>query len=319
MSTAIAFTVPNEYGGITVKSFLRGYCHVSASLLAKLKRTEDGILLTVCAKNTDCHGKPSPISLPRKLIATDILHTGSTVTITLPKEHSDIEPVDLPIEILYEDEHIIAFNKKSGMAVHPVRGHQGDTLANAAAYHAAARGESYAFHAVNRLDRDTTGVLLTAKNAYAASFLSDCASKVYYALCEGAIEHCGTVDAPIRVKAGHTIEREVCENGEGAQRAVTHYEPIEMRGGCTLVKFFLETGRTHQIRVHMAHIGHPVAGDSMYGGRSARIAGNDACMGEAGAPTRRSFLSGQALHCGEMSFPHPVTHEYMTITAPLPF
>ncbi len=312
MSTEISFTVPSDYDNITVKAFLRGYCCVSASLLAKLKRTDNGILLTASEENTAQDStvwSPSARgTFPQKLIATDILRTGDTVTITLPEEENDIEPVDLPIEILFEDEHIIAFNKKSHMAVHPVRGHQGDTLANAAAYHAMTRGERYAFHAVNRLDRDTTGVLLAAKNTYAASFLQGCASKVYYALCEGHIVSCGTVDAPIRIKAGHTIEREVCSAGDiGAVRAVTHYEPIEMRGGRTLLRVIPETGRTHQIRVHMAHIGHPVAWDGMYGAQENPLAKDN------------SHAEGQALHCGEISFLHPISRERMTITAPLPF
>jgi len=146
MSTIIKFTVSDKYDNRLVKEFLRQECGVSSSLLAQLKRTENGIT---------CSGK--------LLRATDVLHMGEEITLKLPADENNITPVDLPIKILYEDEHIIVFDKAAFMAVHPVHGHIDDTLANAAAYYAKVHGEIWTFRAINRLDRDTTGVLLTAK------------------------------------------------------------------------------------------------------------------------------------------------------------
>lgn len=279
MGTVISFTVGSASDGILLKSFLRGSCGVSASMLTQLKREERGI-----TRNGE-HAR-----------AIDRLRAGDVITITLPDEHSDIPPVELPITVLYEDEHVIIYDKPPFMTTHPVHGHQGDTLANAAAYYARQKGEHYAFRAINRLDRDTSGVLLAAKNAYAAALLPKSVGKVYVGVCEGIVACAGTIDKPIRIKEGHTIER---ETGDGGVPAVTHYEPTACKDGHTLLRFTLETGRTHQIRVHMASIGHPLAGDDMYGGSRTRI-------------------SRQALHCAEISFTHPITHERMTVRSELP-
>ncbi len=143
---------------------------------------------------------------------------------------------------------------------------------------------------------DTSGALLAAKNAYAAALLPKSVSKVYVGVCEGIIKTKGTVDKPIRLKEGHTIER---ETGEGGVRAVTHYEPLLSGNGHTLLRFTLETGRTHQIRVHMSSIGNPLAGDDLYGGS-------------------RALIGRQALHCAEVSFVRPISNEEITVKAPLP-
>ena len=278
MGTEIKFTAGDDHGG-DLKTFLRRRCGVSASLLAQLKREERGLLIN------GVHAR-----------SVDSVSCGDVVTITLPDDKSDIPPVDIPVTVLFEDEHIIAFDKPPFLTAHPVRGHQGDTLANAAAFHAMKRGESYSFRAVNRLDRDTSGVLLCAKNAYCAYALPKTVKKVYVGICEGVVTSPGTIDAPIRVKEGHTIER---ETGEGGVPAVTHYTPIKTANGHTLLRFDLETGRTHQIRVHMASIGHRLAGDDMYGGS-------------------RALIDRQALHCAEMTFIHPVTKEKIKIISPLP-
>lgn len=279
MGIKIKFTVDKDYDGKLVKEFLRKKCEVSATLLTQLKRVENGIT------NNGSHTR-----------AVDFLKEGDEVAITLPDDINEIEPVNLPINILYEDEHIIIFNKAPFMTVHPVHGHIDDTLANAAAYYAKTKGEVWTFRAINRLDRDTSGTLLAAKNAYSAALLPKSVRKKYIAVCEGIIEESGTVDAPIRFKEGHSIQREV---GDGGVRAVTHYKPIEHRNNHTLVEFELETGRTHQIRVHMSHLGYPLAGDDMYGGSL-------------------EFITRQALHCGEISFLHPITGESVRIACPLP-
>lgn len=277
MGTAINFTVTSD--GRSVKDFLRCECHVSSSLLTALKREEHGI-----ERNR------------QRLRSIDILNAGDVVTITLPDDESDIPPVDIPIKILYEDAHTIVYDKPSFLTTHPVRGHQGDTLANAAAHYFQSKGEFCAFRAINRLDRDTSGTLLAAKNAYAAALLPKSVQKEYVGVCEGVLKEKITIDKPIRIKEGHTIER---ETGEGGQRAVTHAEPIVAGSGHTLVKFILETGRTHQIRVHMASIGHPLAGDDLYGGS-------------------REFISRQALHCAKISFTKVLSNEMMCVESPLP-
>ena len=279
MGIQIKFTVDENNDGIQVKNFLRGDCDVSATLLRQLKLVENGIT------SNGVH-----------IRTIDKLYSGDEVAITLPDEKNEIEPINLPIKILYEDEHIIAFDKSAFMTVHPVHGHIDDTLANAAAYYAGTCGEVWTFRAVNRLDRDTSGAVLIAKNAYSAPILTQSAKKKYIAVCEGIIEESGTVDKPIRLKEGHTIER---ETGEGGVYAVTHYKPTEISNGHTLAEFELETGRTHQIRVHMASIGHPLAGDDMYGGSL-------------------KYISRQALHCAQISFKHPVTKEAMIIQSDLP-
>lgn len=279
MGTKINFKVPSEYNGKLVKEFLRRNCGVSASLLTQLKLCDNGIT------NSGVHTR-----------AVDTVKSGDIITITLPEDKNDITPVNLPIEILYEDEHLIVFNKAPFMPVHPVHGHIYDTLANGAAYYAKSTGKLWTFRAVNRLDRDTSGALLAAKNAYAAALLSKTVKKKYIAVCEGIIEKGGTIDTPIRFKEGHTIQREA---GEGGVSAITHYKPIKICNNHTLVEFDLETGRTHQIRVHMSSIGHPLAGDDMYGGSL-------------------DVINRQALHCGEVSFIHPVSGEKLVISCPLP-
>ena len=279
MGTVINFTVPSSFGEKRLKEFLRIGCGVSASLLTQLKRTPQGITVN------GVHAR-----------VVDTISEGDRVSITLPDDINEIPPVKLPVDILYEDDHVLVFNKPPFMTAHPVRGHQGDTLANAAAYYAETKGEHYSFRAINRLDRDTSGVLLTAKNAYAAALLPKSVKKIYIGVCEGVIEESGTVDKPIRLKEGHTIER---ETGEGGAPSITHYEPLMTKNGHTLVVFILETGRTHQIRVHMASIGRPLAGDDLYGGS-------------------RALIDRQALHCAEMSFIHPTMHELITVKAPLP-
>ena len=279
MGAEIKFPVEENSNGVKLKYFLRNKCGVSAALLTKLKQTERGLEIN------GAHAR-----------SVDVIHSGDIVSLNLPDDSSSIPPVKMEVEVLYEDEHAIVYNKPPFMAAHPVHGHQGDTLANAAAYIAAQKGETYAFRAVNRLDRDTSGALLAAKNAYSAALLPKSVKKVYIGVCEGKISRAGTINSPIRIKEGHTIER---ETGEGGVSAVTHYTPLYVGENHTLMRFDLETGRTHQIRVHMASIGHPLAGDDMYGGS-------------------RKLIARQALHCASITFIRPVVCEEITVEAPLP-
>ncbi len=178
------------------------------------------------------------------------------------------------------------------MPVHPSIRHQGDTLGN---YFSSLFPE-LTFRPVNRLDRDTSGLCVIAKNALAASSLQGECRKIYYAAVHGIIEESGTIDAPITRRQQSIITR--CVSPEG-RRAVTHYRRLSFNEKYSLAEIVLETGRTHQIRVHFSHIGHPLAGDDLYGGL-------------------RENISRQALHCGNMSFTEPVSGELITVNAPLP-
>ena len=279
MGTRLKFIVPESKNGKLLRDFLRTEWEVTSTLLKTLKQFPNGIMcndVKVCVNIKIC--------------------TGDVITLNLPDDTTEIAPVKLPFKILYEDEHLLAADKPAHMPVHPVHGHIDDTLANACAYHAGQLGEKWTFRAINRLDRDTSGIVLIAKNAYSAPILTRTAKKKYIAVCEGIIEKSGTVNKPIRLKEGHSIQR---ETGEGGVYAVTHYTPIQTGSGHTLTEFELETGRTHQIRVHMASIMHPLAGDDMYGGGV-------------------KYISRQALHCVEVSFRHPVTKETMIIRSDIP-
>ena len=271
------FTVPKEIGSISVQQFLRRHCGVSARLLAKLKRVENGIM---------CKGV--------KVRSIDILHGGDVVTLRFPQDEGNILPVKLPLHIVYEDDTVLILNKPPFMPVHPVRDHQTDTLANAVMYYAAQKGEKYTFRAVNRLDKDTSGLILAVKNGYSHTFLIQHTQKRYTALCEGELYGSGVIDSPIRRMEGHTIQREVSPDGA---RAVTHYESIEVCCGHTLLSLWLETGRTHQIRTHLSSIHHPLAGDEMYGGS-------------------REIFCRQCLHCEALRFMHPVLLKEMTVRCP---
>ena len=164
MSIKIKFIVPQEYDGRLVKEYLRGKCMVSATLLTQLKRIENGIT------NNGNHTR-----------VIDKVQVNDIVEISLPEDRNDIEPVDIPINVLFEDEHVIVIDKEPYRAVHPVHGHIDDTLANACAYYAGQKGETWTFRAVNRLDRDTSGAVLIAKNMYSAPILSSTAKKKYIA------------------------------------------------------------------------------------------------------------------------------------------
>lgn len=271
----IEFIIKQQDDGLQIKDFLRNF-GISSSLLAKLKRTENGI-----TKN----GKFAK--------AIETVHCGDTMMIRIENKGTMPTPVKMDIEIVFEDEDIIVFNKPPFMPVHESRNHIGDTLSNFAAYHIK---ENTAFRAVYRLDRDTSGLVLAAKHELAASKLAGQINKDYYAVVEGIITNSATIDAPIARCGDSIIKRKVDSGGENA---ITHYTPVSSKDGNTLLKINLETGRTHQIRVHFSHIGHPLLGDSLYGGRTDRI-------------------SRQALHCKDIYFTHPITRKEMHLTTDFP-
>ena len=240
------------------------------------------------------------------------------IEVTLPDpEPLDVLPEDIPLDIAYEDEDVIVVNKPRGMVVHPAPGNLTGTLVNALLYHCA--GSLSSINGVerpgivHRIDKDTSGLIMIAKNDAAHRSLSEqlfdhTVTRRYTALVRDNIKaDTGTVDQPIGRDYKDRKRRQI--DGSNAKRAVTHYRVLERFGSCTLVECRLETGRTHQIRVHMAYIRHPLIGDSVYGSGDEVIrAGNKAVH----------ITGGQMLHAGVLGFIHPRTGEYMEFTAEIP-
>ena len=226
----------------------------------------------------------------------------------------EVEPENIPLNIVFEDEDIIVINKPSGMVVHPANGNESGTLVNALLYHC--KGSLSGINGVirpgivHRIDKDTSGLLVVAKNDEAHVFLSSLLKdhgikRVYHAIITGHFkEQNGTVNAPI---ARHPIDRKKMAVVKGGKEAITHYEVICEYPSFTHAKMVLETGRTHQIRVHMSHIGHPIIGDTVYGGGKTNF-----------EKANSSLLDGQILHAKVLSFPHPRTKEVMTFECELP-
>lgn len=275
----LQFIVPEAYDGVRLKGFLRGHCGVSARLLTALKKEPQGISVN------GTHA-----------IVLETLHMGDVVTLRLTEDRKELPPVEIPLQMIYEDADLLVVDKPAGMPVHPSPGHDCDSLANAVSAYFQGKGERLSFRPVYRLDQDTTGVMLLAKNAFAAARLAKGIHKVYLAVCEGVLQGNGTEVGPIGLCSGHSIQRAVIAGGVSA---VTHWEAISNNEAYTLLKVQIETGRTHQIRVHMAHRQHPLAGDDMYGGGL-------------------ELIQRQALHCAEISFCHPVTGERYNLSAPFP-
>ena len=272
----ITFTIDEKDDKKQIKDFLKSF-GVSASLLSKLKRSENGIM-----KN----------GVFAKTIET--LCTGDELKITIPDSGTPPQPTKLDVQIIYEDEDILVLNKPPLMPVHESRNHIGDTLSNFVSYHCGTCG---AFRAVFRLDRDTSGLVLIAKHELAAAKLAGKISKDYYAVLTGTpSKKVGIINAPIARCGDSIIKRKVDESGE---YAVSEYKVIKEVGGNALVKFKLQTGRTHQIRVHSAYIGHPLLGDTMYGGDDA-------------------LIKRQALHCKDIYFTHPITNKEIHLTCDFP-
>ena len=237
------------------------------------------------------------------------LKAGDTIEVEIPAPApTEIIPQDIPLDIVYEDDSVLVINKPKGMVVHPAPGHPDGTVVNAVMFHCGARlsgiGGELRPGIVHRIDKDTSGLLMIAKNdkahaALSAQLKDKSLSRVYEAIVIGRMRQDeGTVNAPI----GRSLrDRKKMAVIEGGRHAVTHYETIARYNGYSHVRCHLETGRTHQIRVHMASIGHPLAGDEVYGkGRE------------------KTGLEGQCLHAGRLRFIHPDTGEAMEVTCPLP-
>lgn len=278
----IVYYVDERYGGMTAAGFL-GHCHgYSRRMITRLKQGCGSLAVN----GTEAER------------LTVQLKAGDRLEVRLEPQEQDFLPnAALCVPVVYEDEDVVVFSKPAGMPVHPSHRHREDTLANAFAARCCEKGERAGFHAVNRLDRDTSGLCVVAKHPLAADRLSRNLEKIYYAVAEGVIEPPeGKLSFPIARAGQSIILRRVDPAGKSA---VTRYRTVECGNGHSLLELRLETGRTHQIRVHFSHIGHPLAGDDLYGGG-------------------RGWISRQALHCGEVRFTQPITGEKLAVYAPLP-
>ncbi|QRG67448.1 RluA family pseudouridine synthase [Brevibacillus choshinensis] len=298
----IEYTVTEEEAGMNVEQIVRQKLNVSGRMMQRLTRSK-GILLN----------RKQPF-LQRQVKA------GDQVAIRVVERQPDRQPQHdtsrvkvqtqapapsthvLPVELLYEDDHLLIANKPAGMMVHPIKEEQDGTLVHALAAHFAPRGEQLSIHPVHRLDKDTSGAILLAKSSYGHQIADRLLReggihREYVAVVSGVLENeRGTIDAPIGRDPGHPTKRRVVEGGDAA---ITHYEVIQRSSHMSMVRVWLETGRTHQIRVHFEHIGHPLAGDTMYGGT-------------------RGLLRRQALHASSLAFHHPLRNEKLQCEAPLP-
>lgn len=279
MSRLISYTVDEEYNGENVYKFLREKAKISYRLLKSLKQIRNGIMLN-----------------GEHIRTVDIIHTGDIISVDIPCPESEIEPVEMPLEILYEDSDLLIINKDPFIACHPTHNHQGDTLANAVAYYLKEKDKNSIFRAVGRLDKGTSGIVICALNKHCAAMIPGTVEKEYLAIINGKPEKEGTIDAPIYRPDPMKTIRAV---GEGGDYAVTHWSVIRQNDTMAFAKINLETGRTHQIRVHFASIGMPLVGDSLYG-------------------TDENNYGHQMLHCHQVSFIHPVTGEKITVNAPMP-
>ena len=258
MTRLLQYPVPAEWDGALVKDFVRRGLGFSARVLTQQKFLEGGLLL---------NGVPCR--------AVDRLAAGGRLALAFPDEPVDYPPSAGELAVVYEDGDYLIVNKPPAMPVHPSPGHDTDSLLNRVAYYYEKTGQAHRVRPLYRLDKDTTGLVVLAKHRAAAS--STQAEKRYYAICQGELSGAGTIDVPIGLGEGSRIVRE-CGRG---QPAVTHWKALAAGQGHTLLSLELETGRTHQIRCHLAGVGHPLAGDDLYGGSRER-------------------LSRQALHCGRV-------------------
>ena len=275
-------TVPEKLGGCEIKYILKNHFGFSSRLITALKQG-DGIML---------NGKKEFVN--KKVAQGDVLH------LTLPDTASEnITPENIPLDILYEDNDLLIINKPPKMPTHTSMYHTSGTIANAVMYYF--RDIPFTFRAPSRLDRDTSGVLIVARNAFSANAISKqikngSFKKEYAAVCVVIPkEKCGTVSAPIKREKQGIIKRVIAPDGKPA---VTDYEVIKTLGNLCLLRLFPKTGRTHQIRLHLSHIGTPIYSDFLYG---------EEVLGER-----------LRLHCKSVSFKHPETNELIKVTAPLP-
>lgn len=277
--------ITEKYEGILLREYVLNELNVSNRLLKRLKI--GGKLLINGDKQTVRY----------------VLKTDDVLKIVFPpEEKSSVFPEKMGLEIVYEDEDLLVINKEAGIPTIPSKLHPTGTLANGIAYYYKEKNIPYTIHIVTRLDKDTSGLVLVAKHQYSHSLLSDLQrenkiKRMYRAIIHGSLDKKkGTIDAPIGRNPDSIIERMVRDDGK---RAVTHFEVIQQTGAYSEVKIDLETGRTHQIRIHFSYLSHPLVGDDLYGGKTEKI-------------------NRQALHCAEITFIHPLSKEKIQIVSNLP-
>lgn len=283
------YIVTKEDKGVPVKGLLRTKFKFSSRLLTKLKYQH-----LVFLNGEEVAGWITP-------------EIGDVLSIKLPEEKSDFPVEDIPIYPVFEDDDLLVLNKQPGVIVHPTKGHPSHTIANGLMKYMEDTEQMFKIRFVNRLDMDTTGLLIVAKNSHSQDNLTkqmkaNTVEKRYIAVANGIIDKDAfTIDLPIGRPDPENVARGVMQ--EGGFPSITHVKVLERfpKGkGYTMVELLLETGRTHQIRVHMSHIGHPLVGDYLYGGENPWL------------------IERQALHAFKLSFNHPLTGDRLEIEAPLP-
>lgn len=274
--------------GVKVDTLLKKHLGLSGTVVRRIKWLSDGILVDGERVNTRYQPTEGQVL---------------SVRLSDPERRSGIQPAPGPLDIVYEDEDILVLNKAPGIPVHPGPGHFFDTLGNFILDYYDKSGVEADFHPVHRLDRGTSGLMVMAKHPHAQEVLKNQLhtadfKRVYLAVCEGELlPSQGTIDAPLGPKPGSLVEQMVRPDGKEAR---THYQVLSMQGGRSLVRLELETGRTHQIRVHMAYLGHPLTGDFLYGQEEPDL------------------ISRPALHSAQLTIRHPITGRVMDFSAPLP-
>ncbi|WP_434295894.1 RluA family pseudouridine synthase [Clostridium botulinum] len=289
MDNKLIFVVKKINHNIDIKDYLREMENLSGRFIRKAVR--DGRVFV----NKE------------KVIKKNKLSQDDLIEIYMQEdEHQNIEAEDMNIEIVYEDNDIIVINKRPGIVVHPTKGHPTGTLSNGILYHFKKNGEKSIVRLVSRLDRDTSGLIIIAKNQFshmrlASDMSKDSFRKIYIAVVHGSMkEKEGRINLPIyKEEESESIKRIVDERG---QESITTYEVLEELSKGSVVRLELETGRTHQIRVHMSHLGHPLYGDSLYG------------KGEE----EKEYIERQALHAYKLEFPHPRTGDILKLQCSLP-
>lgn len=302
--TEFQYTVTEEDKGLAVKDILRRRFTFSSRLMTKLK-FQNLVYL---------NGESMPGWVP--------VSPGDVLQIHMPEEHSEFPPEDIPITPIYEDAYLLVLNKQAGTAVHPTKGKPNHTIANGLMKKMQDDGETYKIRFVNRLDMNTSGLLMVAKNGFVQEEIikqmrRNEVEKKYLAVVRGVIpEEEGTIDLPLGRPFPDQVERWVLPEAEGGAPSITHYRVLERYHNHSLVELRLETGRTHQIRIHLAYIGYPIEGDHLYchGDPFAYRLLHGDIHEEKVSP----YIGRQALHAYSLRFRHPTDGEMIQCEAPLP-